>query len=480
MQTYTPMTEPLLKAMQARGLFVETHVHFPGLFTPELTLSLGIKNGWVHGHTGEVLRPFAHPKNPYKHYSELFLAGADGKGALVKDGMVAKDLRYNLDPRNYPDLKIAFDIFDRVYAFTHSHRFGEGAVMQAEDVAAVMASYLGQCREQGLRHTEVQFNFTMADHVFRDSGLKTPEARQHALCELLAVVVEEYAKHDVNLAFLHCFNKTVISGIGDDLEERTVRAADLVLRLNRDFPFVVGIQSAGNEDMYDVEKLKRGYDMVRAAGLESGAHAGEGRGGPHVMKVLDTLQLSNLGHGFRAIELDEAIAAVREAGMVLHQCPIVNRALESKLKYDSQSGKPHAEGEKRNIGEVYNHPFFELLRSHGVRVNICSDNPGFFGSYEEEVRAMTGMSVAFPKHVKPLSFEELVITTLNGVMASAMKEKDKLRFANDLNKFVVAWQDIQQMPTGIDYGDHPLLERARAERMNGGGKAGGGAAAIRR
>jgi adenosine deaminase len=87
---------------------------------------------------------------------------------------------------------------------------------------------------------------------------------------------------------------------------------------------VLGLDLAGDEANFPIEPHVDAYAFAREAGIRRTAHAGEALGPDSVIQTLTRLQPDRIGHGVRSIESEEAVAAVRAAGVHLEVCPSSN------------------------------------------------------------------------------------------------------------------------------------------------------------
>lgn len=414
---------------------VDVHVHVPGVITPHMAWELGVRNRFITieptpdgrktWNDGPKRLPL---KNPHEHYSDIFRKDARGHIALDGSGKPVS-LEYNIDPRSFKD-------FDRVMATVQGHRHPPGGIQTPDDFRYVMDEYLKHCKEQNVIYAELQQNIRIAHQLYPE--LPPGEARREFYA-LLEQSVAEFKQGGVTLRFLHCFNKTATADVaGDTAGQRTIEAADWLKEAQDHTPGVfVGMQSAGHEkdETGWPQHLHTGYEKARAIGMKCDAHAGEGIGVEHMVDVIRTLpMLERLGHGFQVIECPEAIALVHEiqrteGRMTLVMMPLMNMALGSPVH--RTDGKPTAKnkgGQPHYIEEVWQHPFFELLREHKLNIALGTDNPALGAvPYKEMVTILAGLSPQhpFPQKVTPLTAEELALCNLNAIGAAFCEAGEK-------------------------------------------------------
>ena len=122
---------------------------------------------------------------------------------------------------------------------------------------------------------------------------------------------------------------------------------------------VVGVDLAGDEEMYPPRQFAGVFERIRADGrLGITIHAGEAAGPDSVRAAVETLGAQRIGHGVRVIEDAETTEFVRARGIVLETCPTSNVATGA-------------------VGSFAAHPLKPLL-ARGVAATINTDDPGWF------------------------------------------------------------------------------------------------------
>lgn len=139
----------------------------------------------------------------------------------------------------------------------------------------------------------------------------------------------------------------------------------------RSHPLVAGFDLLGDEVGWPATPFKQAFELARESGKRVKVHAGE-MTGPHSIKTaVETLGITQIGHGISAVQNPEVVALLRDRGVILEMCPTSNERLG-------------------NIPSYQDHPIFTLDEA-GVAVTVNSDDPTFFGLNltDELLRLMT-------------------------------------------------------------------------------------------
>ena len=131
---------------------------------------------------------------------------------------------------------------------------------------------------------------------------------------------------------------------------------------------VVGFGLANDERRGLTEDFAPAFRIAREAGLLRAPHGGELLGPASVRACIDHLGADRIGHGVRAVEDPEVLAAVADRGITLEVCPTSNVSL----------------GVYPELAAV---PLRELLAG-GASVALGADDPLLFGSRVAEQYAV--------------------------------------------------------------------------------------------
>src|SRR2546425_744548 len=157
------------------------------------------------------------------------------------------------------------------------------------------------------------------------------------------------------------------------------------------------------------EKFTKVFGRARDEGFFVVAHAGEEGPPEYVWQALDTLGVSRIDHGVRAIEDAALVERLRAERVPLTVCPLSNVKL-------------------RVFDSIHQHNLPELLDADLI-VTINSDDPAYFGGYINE--NFIAVQEAFN-----LTKRELATLARNSFEASFLAEdqrREVLRELDDLS-----------------------------------------------
>lgn len=144
----------------------------------------------------------------------------------------------------------------------------------------------------------------------------------------------------------------------------------------------------GDEDLIGFERYKNYYKYAKCKGLKLKAHAGEFLGADNVKGAIETLNLDELQHGFRAVEDEYVVDMIKERNIRLNICPTSNLYLKA-------------------IDNIKNHPV-KYLFDKGINISINTDDLIVFNSSVSEEYLMLYLNNVFTE-------EELDIIRMNSL-----------------------------------------------------------------
>ncbi|RMD89491.1 MAG: adenosine deaminase [Alphaproteobacteria bacterium] len=262
------------------------------------------------------------------------------------EGTVAPELALRLGHRHGLDLAPLVDA-DGCYRwrdfaeFLHVYDAMSAAIRTAEDYYEITADYYRRMAAKGMIYGEV---FVSPEHGMR-AGLS-----YSTLIEAIATAMADVEAETGVVA------RIVITCVRHFGREHAEETAHLAAQFPH--PYVVGFGMAGDESMGAPADYARAFAIAADAGLGLTAHAGELCGPESVRATIESLPVSRIGHGVRAIEDAELVAELVDRGITLEVCPGSNLALGL---YPSIAAHP-----------------VRRLHDAGVRVTLSADDPPFF------------------------------------------------------------------------------------------------------
>ena len=258
--------------------------------------------------------------------------------------------------------------------FLKAYDLASFCIRSSADYRDVMYEYLKSCAAEGAIYVEV---FSSPDHA-------TAAGINYA--DHLEGIVQGIDDAERDFGIIGRVIVTCVRHLGP---QKAVYVADAVVAELH--PYVVGFGMGGDENQYQISEFAPAFDVVSRAGLSTTVHAGEVLGPDSVRDALDSLPVSRIGHGVRAIEDPDLLDRIVTDGITLEICTGSNLALGL---YDSVEG----------------HPLRALLRA-GCRVAFGSDDPPYFAT-------TIGAEYRRAEHEFGLTTEEIAHINSNAVEAA--------------------------------------------------------------
>ncbi len=225
--------------------------------------------------------------------------------------------------------------------FLKAYDLASAVIRTPRDYRDVVYEYLGACAAEGAIYVEVM---SSPDHAAAN-GMS-----YGAHLDGIAAGIEDAAR---DFAITGRLIVTCVRHFGP---ERAMEVARQVVTHPHDY--VVGFGMGGDEAQFSPADFAPAFRLVHDNGLSCTVHAGEVCGAESVRAALDSLPVSRLGHGVRAVEDPALIEEIAARGIMLEVCPGSNIATGVYDDYDS-------------------HPLPQLLQA-GCRVSLNSDDPPYF------------------------------------------------------------------------------------------------------
>ncbi len=231
---------------------------------------------------------------------------------------------------NFSEFLRAYDAAAAVFDTPETHRELAEAV-------------LDECAANGVIYAEI---FLSPDHSGTDP-VRWGEA--------LAAISEAADAAEARSGIVARYIPLCVRNLGPEPAERAA-----ALAVGADDGRIVGFGMAGDERRHAPADFARAFDIARDGGLKLTAHAGEFGGAESVRDALDSLKLDRVDHGVRAIEDGALVDRLAAEEVPLAVCPGSNISLGVFPDWADHS--------------------IDRLWKAGVKVNVSTDDPPFFGT----------------------------------------------------------------------------------------------------
>ncbi len=429
----------ITKSMVDKMPKLDLHVHLPGTISANTAFQLGIRNNFIEyaNKTWRLGRAKLGQTNPHKYYTDIFL---NLEEAIFNDNIDLCNLHYNISINQ-------FKSFDAIMATVQGHRHPPGGIQNEDDLCFVLRKYLLDCIAQNILYVELQQNIRIAYNLYPNLS---PKDARIKLYKVLLDMASEFEDAGVILRFLHCFNKTQAAALDKTARELAIEGADWLEEAKQHAPnLFVGIEAAGHEKDQSgwPEHLAGGYKLAAERGFGCEAHGGEGIGVEHMLDVARTLPVTRIAHGFQVIESPEAIKEIKERGITLLMAPILNLFLGACVHVDESTDNPLPRsqgGQQRYLKNLDEHPIFDLIRNHDLKIAICSDNPALGGIPLNDLYLILAglaegqnyMPQPFLHCSAPLKLGELIKCLVNSIECAFCSDEIKLKLLNRIKGYI--------------------------------------------
>ena len=269
------------------------------------------------------------------------------------EGTLEPELMFELASRNHvglpfrspEEVRKAYEFSD-LQSFLDIYYQGSRVLLRDRDFYDLTWAYLRKAKEQNIRHTEVFFD---------------PQAHTARGVPFGAVIEGIHHALEDGRRELGTSSKLILCFLRDLGAEDAMQTLESALPY-RDYFAGVGLDST--EQGHPPEKFAKVFERAREDGFFVVAHAGEEGPPEYVWQALDTLRVSRIDHGVRAMEDAALVERLRAQRIPLTVCPLSNVKL-------------------RVFDSIHRHNLPDLLDADLV-VTINSDDPAYFGGYINE------------------------------------------------------------------------------------------------
>ncbi len=312
------------------------------------------------------------------------------------EGTLEPDLLFSLAAKNKvslpyssPEAVKAAYTFNNLQEFLDIYYAGASVLLQEEDFYLLTRAYLQKAHRQKVVHTEMFFD--PQTHTSRGIPFGTiirgiNRAREEAHAEL-----------GITSHLIMCFLR--------HLDE-----ASAIRTLEEALPWkdsILGVGLDSSEKGNPPSKFRQVFEMAKAKGFLTVAHAGEEGPAGYIDEALDLLNVDRIDHGNRSVDSPELVGRLRERQMALTMCPLSNLKL-----------KVHT--------DLSQHPAKRLMEQ-GVLVTVNSDDPAYFGGYVNE----NYMALAEALHLNATDIVTLAGNSFKASFLDPITKKQWLQILHD-------------------------------------------------
>jgi adenosine deaminase len=311
------------------------------------------------------------------------------------EGTLEPELMFEFASRNQVELPYKTpDHVKKAYQFSNLRSFldiyyqGCRVLLRDRDFYDLTWAYLRKAKEQNIRHAEVFFD---------------PQAHTQRGVPVGVVIEGIHQALRNGERDLGVSSKLILCFLRDLSAESAMETFESA-RPYWDCLAGVGLDSSERD--HPPEKFTNAFARARAEGFFVVAHAGEEGPPEYVWQALDTLRVSRIDHGIRAIEDAALVERLRAERIPLTVCPLSNVKL-------------------RVFDSIDEHNLPELLDAD-LCVTINSDDPAYFGGYINE--NFIAVQQAFN-----LTKEELSVLARNSFEAAFLPDTQRREILQELD-----------------------------------------------
>ncbi len=332
-----------------------------------------------------------------KELNELINTIPKAELHLHIEGTFEPELMFAIAGRN--DIRLKYHSVDEIraaYNFNNLQEFldiyyaGAYVLLYEQDFYDLTMAYLKKCREEKVVHTELFFD--PQTHTQRGVPFENVINGIHQAC------IDARNEWGITYRLIPNFLRHLS-------EEEAISTFQEALKFG-DLFTAFGLDSS--EVGHPPSKFNKVFEMVKAEGFLTVAHAGEEGPAQNVWDSLEMLGVSRIDHGVRSVEDQALLKELARLEMPLTVCPLSNL----KLKV---------------VDDLADHPL-KMLLDKNIVVTVNSDDPAYFGGYvNDNYTAVAG--------ALNLSSQEIIQLANNSFRASFLDDKEKANWITELDHF---------------------------------------------
>ena len=315
------------------------------------------------------------------------------------EGTFEPELMFSIAERNdirlkyksVDDLRAAYQ-FNNLQEFLDIYYAGAYVLLFEQDFYDLTLAYLKKCHEEKVVHTEIFFD--PQTHTQRGVPF------ENVINGILQACIDARNEWGITYRLIPNFLRHLS-------EEDAIKTFKESLKFGELFT-AYGLDSS--EKGHPPAKFKKVFEMVRAEGFLTVAHAGEEGPAQNVWDAIEMLKVARIDHGVRSIDDAALLDELARIEMPLTVCPLSNL----KLKV---------------VNDMADHPLKKLL-DHNIVATVNSDDPAYFGGY------MNANFYAVNEALN-LSNKDIATLAVNSFKASFLPEEEKQKWLDETAKLEI-------------------------------------------
>lgn len=302
---------------------------------------------------------------------------------------IAKRNNIKIKHESVEKLKAAYN-FNNLQEFLDIYYEGASVLVTEQDFYDMTWSYLEKAHLQNIRHCEIFFD----PQTHTNRGVKF----EAVINGIRKALTDAEKKYGLTSGLIMCF----LRDLDSNSAQRTLEEAEPY----KHWISAVGLDSAeaGNPP----SKFAGVFNLAKAKGFLTVAHAGEEGPAEYVKQAIEQLNVSRIDHGNNSLDDDGLVKRLAEHKIPLTVCPLSNL----KLKV---------------VDDMKKHPLKKMM-DKGLFVTVNSDDPAYFGGYVNE------NFLAVTKALN-LSKNDVFKLAKNSFEAAFLDNKQKQVLINGLDSF---------------------------------------------
>ena len=302
---------------------------------------------------------------------------------------IAKRNNIQIKYKSVEELRSAYN-FNNLQEFLNIYYDSADVLRYEQDYYDMTWAYLEKAHNENVVHSEIFFD--PQTHTNRGIEFKTVITGIHNAID------DAKRKFGISCKLIICFLR--------DLDAQSaMKVLELALPY-KDWITGVGLDSAevGNPPSKFIEV----FELAKAKGFISVAHAGEEGPAEYAWEAINHLKVSRIDHGNNSLNDESLVAELSKMQTPLTVCPLSNL----KLKV---------------VNDMRNHPLKKMMQK-GLMVTVNSDDPAYFGGYiNDNYSAVT--------HALNLSNEDIYQIARNSFAASFLTDSEKKLLLRKVDDF---------------------------------------------